>query len=146
MRGLPSILSPFRNEFNKLNNTSARMLDSIYHMTLRLLWNLISAVFLVAKIYTIGCRGGGAILTQPAKHHLNVGCSFHLLQTTWMLRCINYKHNSSPIVQVSFAYGFKRIGCRSGGSWSGQFIRHPTCIKPIKFWMLIPLISKYLNV
>ena len=33
MRGLPSILSLFRNEFNKLNNTRARMLDSIYHMT-----------------------------------------------------------------------------------------------------------------
>ena len=33
MRGLPSILSFFRNEFNKLNNTRARMLDSIYHMT-----------------------------------------------------------------------------------------------------------------
>ena len=37
MRGLPSILSLFRNEFNKFNNTGARMLDSIYHMTLRLL-------------------------------------------------------------------------------------------------------------
>ena len=37
MRGLPSILSLFRNEFNKINNTRARMLDSIYHMTLRLL-------------------------------------------------------------------------------------------------------------
>ena len=34
MRGLPSILSHFRNEFNKLNNTRARMLDSIYDMTL----------------------------------------------------------------------------------------------------------------
>ena len=32
MRGLPSILSPFRNEFNKFNNTRARTLDSIYHM------------------------------------------------------------------------------------------------------------------
>ena len=31
--GLPSILSLFRNEFNKFNNTGARMLDSIYHMT-----------------------------------------------------------------------------------------------------------------
>ena len=41
MRGLPSILSLFRNEFNKFNNTRARMLDFIYHMTLR---NLISAV------------------------------------------------------------------------------------------------------
>ena len=44
MRGLPSILSFFRNEFKKFNNTRTRMLDSIYHMTLRLLWNLISAV------------------------------------------------------------------------------------------------------
>ena len=26
-----------RNEFNKFNNTRARMLDSIYHMALRLL-------------------------------------------------------------------------------------------------------------
>ena len=32
MRGLPSILSLFRNEFNKFNNTRARMY-SIYHMT-----------------------------------------------------------------------------------------------------------------
>ena len=37
MRGLPSSLSLFRNEFNKFNNTRAQMLDSIYHMTLRLL-------------------------------------------------------------------------------------------------------------
>ena len=29
MRGLPSILSLFRNEFNKFNNTRARILDSI---------------------------------------------------------------------------------------------------------------------
>ena len=35
MRGLPSILSLFRNEFNKFNNTRSRMLDSFYHMTLR---------------------------------------------------------------------------------------------------------------
>ena len=34
MRGLPSILSLFRNEFNKFNNTRAQMLDSIYHMTI----------------------------------------------------------------------------------------------------------------
>ena len=44
IRGLPSILSFFRDEFNKFNNTRARMLDPIYHMTLRLLRNLISAV------------------------------------------------------------------------------------------------------
>ena len=44
MRGLPSILSLFCNEFNKFNNTRARMLDSIYHMTLSILLNLISDV------------------------------------------------------------------------------------------------------
>ena len=36
MGGLPSILSLFRNEFNTFNNTRARMLDFIYHMTLSL--------------------------------------------------------------------------------------------------------------
>ena len=33
MRGLLSMLSLFRNEFNKFNNTRARLLDSIYNMT-----------------------------------------------------------------------------------------------------------------
>ena len=36
MRGLLSILSLFRNKFNKFNNTRARMLNSI--MTLRLVF------------------------------------------------------------------------------------------------------------
>ena len=34
-RVLPSILCLYRDEFNKYNNTRARMLDSFYHMTLR---------------------------------------------------------------------------------------------------------------
>ena len=46
MRGLPSILSLFRNEFNKFNNTRARMLDSIYHMT-----NTVKSHFLRKKRY-----------------------------------------------------------------------------------------------
>ena len=37
MRGLQSILSLFHNEFNEFSNTKARMLVSIYRMTLRLL-------------------------------------------------------------------------------------------------------------
>ena len=36
MRGLSNILSLFRNEFNKVNNTRARMLDSFHHMTSKL--------------------------------------------------------------------------------------------------------------
>ena len=41
MRGLPSILSFVRNEFNKFNKTGARMLDCLYHMTLKLIKNRI---------------------------------------------------------------------------------------------------------
>ena len=37
MLGLPSILLPFRNKFNKFNNTGAQMLDSIYDMTIKLI-------------------------------------------------------------------------------------------------------------
>ena len=37
MRGLLSILSLFRNEFNTFNYTRAQMIDSIYHMTSELL-------------------------------------------------------------------------------------------------------------
>ena len=44
MQGLPSILSLFCNKFNKFNNTGARMLDSIYHMTLKLFGNHIFGV------------------------------------------------------------------------------------------------------
>ena len=44
MRGLPCILLLFRNEINKFNNTGVRMLDFIYHMTLKLIKNRISGV------------------------------------------------------------------------------------------------------
>ena len=36
MRGLPSILSLFCDEFYKFNKTRARMLVSIYHMALKI--------------------------------------------------------------------------------------------------------------
>ena len=36
MRLADHFLSLFRNEFNKFNNTGARMLDSIYHMTFKI--------------------------------------------------------------------------------------------------------------
>ena len=37
LRGLPSILSLFRSEFDKFNITRALMLDSMYYMTVNLL-------------------------------------------------------------------------------------------------------------
>ena len=41
MRGLPSILLLFCNEFNKFNNKRAGMLDSVYQITLKLMKNRI---------------------------------------------------------------------------------------------------------
>ena len=38
MRGLSSISSLFRNEFNQFNNTGALVLDYIYHMNID--WNV----------------------------------------------------------------------------------------------------------
>ena len=36
MLGKPGILRDFHNKFNKFNKTGAQMLDSVYHMTLKL--------------------------------------------------------------------------------------------------------------
>ena len=42
----PSMFSLFRNEFNKFNNTDARILDFIYHLSINLfrhhilMWNI----------------------------------------------------------------------------------------------------------
>ena len=47
---LPSILSLFRNEFFKFNNTGVRMSDSIYQMTLELLCNYQNIIFGVKKL------------------------------------------------------------------------------------------------
>ena len=43
MRGLPSILSLYRNKFNKFNNTGAHV-RFFYHMTLKILKNCIFGV------------------------------------------------------------------------------------------------------
>ena len=57
MRGLPSILSLFRNEFNKFNNTRARMLDSIYHMTNTLKFHFWRKNVIILSLCTQRCYG-----------------------------------------------------------------------------------------
>ena len=47
MRGIPSILSLFRKEFNKFNNSGARMLDSVGHMTIKLFCNHLSIIIIL---------------------------------------------------------------------------------------------------
>ena len=51
MRGLSGMLSISRNEFHKLNNTGARTLDSIYHMTLKKrFWFEIVNIFAIVSL------------------------------------------------------------------------------------------------
>ena len=67
MQGLPSILSLFRNEFYKFNNIGARILNSIYHMTLR---NLLSAVknVLIMSLFKQNCYGRHNVSRKPVNH------------------------------------------------------------------------------
>ena len=69
MRGLPSILSLSRNEFNKFNNTIARMLDSIYHMT-----NTLKSYFwrknvIILSLCTQRCYGRHNVSRKSINHY-----------------------------------------------------------------------------
>ena len=57
MRGLPRILSLFRNKFNKFNNTRARMLDSIYHMRITLKSQFCCKNVIILSLCTQRCHG-----------------------------------------------------------------------------------------
>ena len=70
MRGLPSILSLFRNEFNKVNNTRARMLDSIYHMTNTLKSHLWRKNAIILSLCAQRCYG---------RHNCNVSRGLSIL-------------------------------------------------------------------
>ena len=68
MRGLPSILSFFRNEFNKFNNTRARMLDSIYHMTNTLKSHFWRKNIMILSSCTQRCYGRRNVSRKSINH------------------------------------------------------------------------------
>ena len=68
MRGLPSILSLFRNEFNKFNNTRARMLDSIYHMTNTLKSDFCRKNVIILSLCTQRCYGRHNVSRKSINH------------------------------------------------------------------------------
>ena len=72
MRGLPSILYLFRNEFNKFNNTSARMLDSmldsIYHMTNTLKSHFWRQNVIILSLCTQRCYGRHNVSCKSLNH------------------------------------------------------------------------------
>ena len=68
MRSLPSILSLFRNEFNKLNDTRVRMLDSIYHMTNTLKSHFWRKKVIIASLCTQRCYGRHNVSRKSINH------------------------------------------------------------------------------
>ena len=57
VRGLSSILSLFRNEFNKFNNTRTRMLDFIYHLKNTLKSHFWRKNVIILSLCTQRCHG-----------------------------------------------------------------------------------------
>ena len=68
MRGLPSILSLFRNSFNKFNNTRARMLDSIYHMTNTLKYHFWRKNVIILSLCAQRCYGRHNVSRKSINH------------------------------------------------------------------------------
>ena len=68
MRGLPSILYLLRNEFNKFNNTRARMLDSIYHMSNTLKSDFWRKNVIILSLCTQRCYGRYNVSRKSINH------------------------------------------------------------------------------
>ena len=68
MRGLPSILSLFWNEFNKFNYTRAQMLDSIYHMTNTLKFHFWRINVIILSFCTQRCYGRHNVSHKSLNH------------------------------------------------------------------------------
>ena len=68
MRGLPSILSLFRNEFNKFNNTRAQMLDSIDHITNTLKSHFWCKNVIILSFCTQHCYGHHNVSRKSINH------------------------------------------------------------------------------
>ena len=60
MQCLSSILSLFGDKFNKFNNTGAWVLDSVYHMMLRLFFNHTVGVKMLRFVIYEGCSNMNA--------------------------------------------------------------------------------------
>ena len=68
MRGLLSILSFFRHEFNKFNDTRALILDSIYHMTITLKFHFLRKNVIILALCTQRCYGRHNVSHKSINH------------------------------------------------------------------------------
>ena len=76
MRGLPSILSLFRNEFNKFNSTRARMLDYIYHMTNTLKSHFWRKNLIILSLCTQRCYGRHTVSRKSINQYSCMGIRY----------------------------------------------------------------------
>ena len=75
-RGLPSILSLFRNKFHKFNNTRAGMLDSIYHMTNTLKSHFRRKNVIALSLCTQRCYGRHNVSLKSINHYSCMGIRY----------------------------------------------------------------------
>ena len=68
MRGLPSILSLLSNKLNNFNDTGARMLDSIYHMTNTLKSHFWRKNVIILSLCTQRCYGRHNVSRKSINH------------------------------------------------------------------------------
>ena len=77
MRGLPSILSLFRTEFNNFNNTRARMFDSIYNMPNTLKSDFWRKNVIILSLCTQRCYGRHNVSRKSKKSTSGLSILLH---------------------------------------------------------------------
>ena len=122
MRGLSSILSVFRNEFNNYNNTRTRILYSLYHMAFNVFCNRVIGVktsrffTLIVLVHCISAQvrhaytrlGFVFLYANPRPCLVHVTCKFRHIQLVSALKLgcrsllINFKCSGSFNVEHVF--------------------------------------------
>ena len=74
MRGVSVSLSLFRNELNKLNNTRARMLDSIYHNDIKITLksHFCRENVIILSLCTQRCYGRHNVSQESVRLHFTI--------------------------------------------------------------------------
>ena len=88
MLGLPSIKSHFRNEFNKFNNTRARMLDSIYHMINTLKSDFWRKNVIILSLCTQRCYGHHNVSRKSINHWWFIDSIAWRFFTHHLIKCL----------------------------------------------------------
>ena len=124
MRGLSSILSLFCNEFNKFNNTRARMLDSIYHMTNTLKSDYWRKKVIILSLCTQRCYGRHNVSCKSINHKELIVLMHGVILLPDATTYDKYKKNTI------FLLSFKYLWFKTIFTWNILQILCSTCFCP----------------